>query len=121
MQYLEQHINPLPFHTWMYGMWVTIATVGFGDIAPKSILGRFAVMLVIGFAIISVPAMTNDLIAKMALTSVYARLFYIPKKNSKHIIMCGDLNATSIREVFVELFHEDHESGNTIALILHPG
>ena len=102
-------------------MWVTIATVGFGDIAPDSVLGRFAVMLVIGFAIIQVPKMTNDLLAKMALISVHARVFYVPKKNSKHIIITGDLSSTSMKEFFVELFHEDHEAGNTIALILQPG
>jgi voltage-gated potassium channel len=118
LQYLEIHIQPLPFHTWMYAMWVTISTVGFGDISPSSEFGRVAIMLVIAFAIIQVPKMTNELLAKMALTSVYARLFYIPKKNSRHVIICGDLRSTEMREFFVELFHEDHDSSNTIAVIV---
>lgn len=120
MQYLEEHEQHLPFHTWMYAVWVTVSTVGFGDISPSSPLGRMAVMIIIGFAVIQVPKMTNDLLAKMALTSVYARVVYIPKKNSTHVIVCGDLASTSMREFFVELFHEDHEAGNTMALILQP-
>lgn len=120
LQYLEDHVQPLDFHTWMYAMWVTISTVGFGDISPQSALGRVAIMCVIAFAIIQVPKMTNDLLAKMALTSVYARLFYIPKNNARHVIICGDLRSTEMREFFIELFHEDHDSSNTIALIVQP-
>jgi len=94
MQYLEEHVQHLPFHTWTYAVWVTVSTVGFGDISPASSLGRIAVMIIIGFAVIQVPKMTNDLLAKMALTSIYARVVYIPKKNSTHIIVCGDLTST---------------------------
>lgn len=121
LQYLDLHLQNLPFHTWMYAMWVTISTVGFGDISPSSEFGRVAIMCVIAFAIIQVPKMTNDLLAKMALTSVYARLFYIPKKNARHIIICGDLRSTEMKEFFVELFHEDHDSANTIAIIVQQG
>ena len=32
MQFLEHTALPYPFHTWMYYIWVTTATVGYGDI-----------------------------------------------------------------------------------------
>jgi voltage-gated potassium channel len=39
MQYLDVTEQPLQFHDWMYFIIVTISTVGFGDISPKTTLG----------------------------------------------------------------------------------
>lgn len=122
MQYLEREIQPYMFHTWIYYMWVTMATVGYGDISPQTTCGRITAMAMIGFAIISVPKMTNELIEKMKLQSVYARASYTPKsKSSKHVIICGDVASTSLRDFFSELFHEDHENTDLNAVMLLPG
>ena len=105
-----------------YYMMVTCSTVGYGDISPKTDWGRFAAMAMISFAIITVPQMTNELIEKMGMLSVYARAFYIPKtRNTEHVLICGDLTSSSIHEFFEELFHEDHDAGNLHAVVLHPG
>jgi hypothetical protein len=122
MQYLEEEIQPFLFHTWIYYLWVTIATVGYGDISPQTTCGRIMAMAMIGFAIISVPQMTNELLEKMKLQSVYARANYAPKsKSSKHVIICGDISSISLRDFFGELFHEDHENTDLNAVILLPG
>jgi hypothetical protein len=122
MQYLEEEIQPFMFHTWIYYMWVTMATVGYGDISPQTTCGRIMAMAMIGFAIISVPKMTNELLEKMKLQSVYARANYAPKsKSSKHVIICGDISSTSLRDFFGELFHEDHENTDLNAIMLLPG
>lgn len=113
--------QPLKFHTWMYFIWVTITTVGYGDFTPKTELGRIAVMGIIAFAIISVPKVTNELIEKMSLQSVYMRAVYLPKsRNSKHIVICGDIQSTSLNDFFDELFHEDHENVDLSAILLIP-
>lgn len=73
----------------------------------------------IGFAIIQVPKMSNELIAIMSQQSVYARAHYRPKNdNSSHVLICGDLKSTSLREFFDELFHEDHSNEDIHAVIL---
>ena len=121
MQFLEFTYQPHTYHTWMYYIWVTISTVGYGDISPISTQGRIAVMCIIGFSIISIPKMTNELIEKMALQSVYMRNAYTPKgKHSKHIVICGDISSISMNEFFAELFHEDHENVDLNAVLLMP-
>jgi hypothetical protein len=79
-------------------------------------------MAMIGFAIIYIPKMTNELLELMKLQSIYARLSYSPKgKHSQHIVICGDIKSLSIKEFFDELFHEDHENIDLNAVILQPG
>jgi hypothetical protein len=92
-----------------------------GDITPQTAGGRFAAIGMIGFAIFSVPKVTNELIEKMSLQSVHMRAIYTPKsRNAKHIVICGDLSSTSITDFFGELFHEDHENVDLNAIILLP-
>jgi potassium large conductance calcium-activated channel subfamily M alpha protein 1 len=121
MQFLESDEQPFPFHVWMYYILVTIATVGYGDIAPKSTLGRIAAMALIGFAIITIPRMTNELVEKMGLQSVFARANYTPKgRFSKHIVICGDVSSTAVVDFFEELFHDDHDNSHLNAVLLLP-
>ena len=121
MQYLESTKQPNPFHTWMYYTLVTMSTVGYGDFCPVTLLGRTFAMMFIGFAIITIPKMTNELVEKMSLQSVYARAKYRPKGNtSKHVVICGDLSSTDIKDFFEELFHEDHENHNLNVVVMLP-
>ncbi|KAJ1403484.1 hypothetical protein B484DRAFT_437383, partial [Ochromonadaceae sp. CCMP2298] len=113
--------QPDAYHNWVYFIFVTISTVGYGDISPLSTQGRIAAMGIIGISLVSIPMMTNDLIEKMALQSVYMRINYIPKTTtSKHVVICGDLSSTSMNEFFEELFHEDHENVDLNAILLLP-
>ena len=100
---------------------LTHSTCCAGDISPVTTLGRFAAMFIICFAIIFVPQQTNELIEKMGILSVYARRIYYPRHNTTHVVICGDLRTTFLREFFSELFHEDHENMNLNAVILQPG
>ncbi len=120
MKFLEAEGQPYQFNTWMYYIVITIATVGYGDYSPQTTLGQVLCMCMIMFAIIYVPRLTNEVIEKMALQSVYARVSYRPQgKHSVHVILCGDITTTSLSEFFEELFHEDHENSELNAVILH--
>jgi hypothetical protein len=92
-----------------------------GDITAHTTTGRICAMSLIITAVISVPMATNNLIEKMKLQSVYMRAFYTPKsRNSRHIMICGDLSSTNLTDLFAELFHEDHENNDLTAVILLP-
>ena len=120
MQYCENSVQPLTFHDWLYCVWITIATVGYGDISPQSNIGRLSMMAMIAVAIIIIPKMTNELLETMAQSSIYVRQSYRPRPEHKHILITGDLRSTSIMEFFSELFHEDHENANLYVVILSP-
>eukprot|EP01036_Dinobryon_divergens_P030222 gene30222-39429_t len=119
LQFLESENQPHAYHTWMYVVWITIATVGYGDITPKTTLGRIADMMFIAFAVVSVPKMTNELFEKMKLQSVYARAAYIQKsKFSKHCVVCGSINVKNLRDFMIELFHEDHKENDFMNVVV---
>lgn len=118
---LERHTSGHAFHTWMYYVWVTVATVGYGDITPQTLLGRTTSMIMIGVAVVSVPKVTNELIEKMNLQSVYMRASYVPRsRNSKHVVICGDLGSTALKTLFEELFHDDHDNHDLDVVLLLP-
>jgi hypothetical protein len=95
--------------------------VGYGDITAKTDLGRVLAMATIISAIISVPQMTNELIEMLALQSIYVRARYIPKSAAnQHILICGNIVSSSLREFFGELFHEDHDTKGLHCVILQP-
>ena len=68
--------------TGMYWAVVTVATVGFGDIAPSTGFGRFvtAVLIIIGYSIIAVP--TGIYTAELARSMQ-------PKRRQVHCLECG--------------------------------
>ena len=56
---------------------ITIATVGFGDIAPVTDPGKLFVMLLIIYTVVVfIPMQTNELLRLMSLKSFFARKIY---------------------------------------------
>ena len=76
----EKGFTSIP--TGMYWAIVTVATVGFGDIAPTTSFGRFitSVLIVIGYSIIAVP--TGIYTAELARG-------LIPKRRAVRCVECG--------------------------------
>jgi len=71
----------------MYWAVVTMATVGFGDIVPQTVLGRFvtSVLILIGYSIIAVP--TGIYTAELASTMRDAEL--AARRDARGCPQCG--------------------------------
>jgi hypothetical protein len=95
--------------------------VGYGDIFPRTEIGRIAAIFLISSAVITVPRLTQELIETMARQSIYVRAAYHPKSTtSRHVLVCGNLSSTFLEDFFYELFHEDHDTSDIDAVLLNP-
>ena len=102
-------MSNLEFHDALYFTIVTVATVGFGDIYPLSVAGKFLVIILIATTIVIISNEVNTLFAMLALKSVYARNSYVPPKGSPpHIIICGFVDYTNLSSFLEEFYCEDH-------------
>ncbi len=102
-------MDHLEFHDALYFTIVTVATVGFGDIYPLSVAGKFLVIILIATTIVIISNEVNILFAMLALKSVYARNVYLPPKGSPpHIIICGFVDYANLSSFLEEFYCEDH-------------
>jgi len=88
IKFVEYPYQTYYYHTWIYYIIVTVATVGYGDIHPLSTQGRIAAMCIIGFSIISIPYMTNQLLEKMVSSVSIANSIH----QDGDILRCSDDN-----------------------------
>lgn len=97
------------FHDMLYYMLVTLGTIGYGDITPKTTLARFAIIVTIGAMLVIVPTLSQKLITVLALTSKYSRISYRKfSKDSKHLLLLGSCGVEGFEAFLQELYHEDH-------------
>ena len=128
------HEHGLLFHNAYYFVITTITTVGYGDIAPITGLGKLTIMAMIGGAFLLIPKQTNELIALLSTQSVYVRQRFQSSSAGSHIIICGSIGSTrpgqltlasreggNLLPFFRELFNDDHGNIERSAVVLAQG
>lgn len=78
-------------------------TVGFGDVAPKSELGRVTIMGMITASMIIIPTQVSKLSALLALRSVYDGEY--KTRGHSHVLVCGDPPAHTLVFFLHEFFN----------------
>ena len=103
----------------LYYAFVTMTTVGYGDIYPTTIMGRYLFVCFALCMILVIPSYFQDLTKVNSLTSEYGRIAYTKaSKETQHIILMGDSQPDAIKTFLKECFHSDHGAAETDVIIL---
>ena len=107
------------FHDVIYFEFVTLTTIGFGDLTPKSDFGRLGVIGTIVLIIAVIPALYSKMSIVFSLNSTYSRQSYKTiSRGNKHLIILGDCGPESYDACLHELYHEDHGNTNFDTIIM---
>ena len=107
------------FHDVVYFEFVTLTTIGFGDLTPKSDLGRLGTICTIVIIIAVIPALYSKMSIVFSLSSTYSRQSYNTiSRGSKHLVILGDCGPESYEACLQELYHEDHGNTNFDTIIM---
>eukprot|EP00753_Platysulcus_tardus_P017880 PLAT6619.1.p1 GENE.PLAT6619.1~~PLAT6619.1.p1 ORF type:complete len:1209 (+),score=570.20 PLAT6619.1:146-3772(+) len=107
-----------------YFIIVTISTVGYGDFNPSNPLSRMLVIMFITIALVMVPMQVNRLTELLGMQSKFRKSF-VPEFGQTHVLVVGNITASSLKRFFDEFYHADRfESGREalerIAVVLSP-
>ena len=109
----------LSFGDYIYFMIVTITTVGYGDISPKTEAARIFVSLLIIAGIILVAYATPTISELIESYSLYSGS-YTEITDAKHIVVSGHITAESIKYFLDDFLHADRKDDYTKVLLLNP-
>ena len=108
------------FHDFLYFIFTTTATIGYGDIFPLTELGRVIIIILICIMVILVPQKISELMSILGNSSVYSRDIYKSNVEVPHLVICGHVTVDSLKNFCNELFHTDHGQGEKNVVILEP-
>jgi Ion channel len=113
-----QLFENIKFHDALYFSVVTLSTIGYGDIIPKTVGGKTVVIGLIIITFIIIPKQTGDLITLINMRSIYSRAIYKKNEDISHLIVTGNIEIEGTTTFCAELFHPDHgENTKHVVLI----
>lgn len=104
----------------IYWVFCTISTVGFGDIFPITLIGRFFNIFVIGAGIGVFSMATNQLMETYNMGRLGKNSYFV-RKGIRHIVVTGSPPVQMIKDLVLEFYHPDRKAetdGLEIVLLL---
>ncbi|EEY59638.1 uncharacterized protein PITG_12221 [Phytophthora infestans T30-4] len=101
--------DKLEYHDSLYFVLVTVSTIGYGDVTPRTLLGHVFVIVAIIAIFTIVPAEVNKLNALAKLSKPWDK--EVTVKASGHVIVSGyNLSAITVLEFLQEFYHPSRGS-----------
>lgn len=97
---------------------VTITTLGYGDISPRSRAGRAAITLMITASMVIIPSQISKLSQILSQRSPYSGAYN--HTGRPHVLVCGDVAANSLWHFLREFYHADNIHRNERVVVLSP-
>ena len=96
------------FHHYIYFSLVSLTTVGYGEIIPYTVLGKFMIVLMVVIILVVVPEQTNEIINLSNAQTIYETRKYISSPDIPYVVVLGDIELESLKGFCKEYFHRDH-------------
>ncbi|KXZ43950.1 hypothetical protein GPECTOR_77g46 [Gonium pectorale] len=117
---LEVAEQDLQLHQAIYWSCVTIATIGYGDYAPRTVAGQLLFPLVIVIIILVLPRKITSLSEVMQTFSRFMRRAHVSSAFGLHVVLTGHVTPLSAQTFIGEFFHPDRGYQDLELLLLRP-
>ncbi|KAJ3310692.1 potassium channel, sub T, member 2 [Boothiomyces sp. JEL0838] len=99
-----------------YFVVITMSTVGYGDIVPKTIPGQIVIIILIFAGITLLPGLATDLTETIKIQS--SGVGHYTRGKSPYLVICGNLTETTrIVEMIKEVFRKDPKKTMKVVLL----
>ncbi|KAH9184923.1 hypothetical protein AeNC1_013100 [Aphanomyces euteiches] len=106
------------FLDWIYFVVVTISTLGYGDISPKTAMGRAATATLIMMMFVLVPIQVNKLVDVISQHSRYNKA-YSGRNDTHGVITAQHLDVPTLRTFLHQYFHPQNRNWNERIIVLY--
>ncbi|KAL3657924.1 hypothetical protein V7S43_017123 [Phytophthora oleae] len=103
-----ENCQDMTFLDAIYFVCITIATVGFGDVAPKSSLGKAFDVGLICFAGALIPIQISGYSYILSRETAFDKK-YEPDKGTQHVLLCGEVENGALLFFLYNWLHKDDE------------
>ncbi|KAF0686077.1 Aste57867_22042 [Aphanomyces stellatus] len=107
------------FLDWIYFVVVTMSTLGYGDISPKTLAGRLGTAILIMMAFVVVPIQVNKLVSTISQHSRYNKA-YTGRNDTHGVITAHHLDTDMLHTFLRQFFHPENRNWNERMIILYP-